>query len=175
MFNRRPGALGPLTWNECLKVISGDWRYSLADIKSFDITAVLKVPSPSPSPSQLKKQASSIDVSSSDMLAVSTALLDVYGDDLAELIVLSTRKEHRRQGHARNLVLNCLTPALREAGVKRLAVALDEGDEEGGAKEMWTKLGFAPIAKSELRRLSWSIPAFGRDSIQGVEYWSLEI
>ena len=171
MFNRRPGALGPLAWNDCLKVIAGDWGYSLADVKSFDVAAVLKAPYPSPTPSLSHKQPTESSDSATSMMAVSTALLDVYGDELAELIVLSTRKECRRRGHARDLVLNFLTPALRDAGMKRLAVALDDG----GAKEVWTKLGFTPLPKAELRRLAWSIPAFGKESIKGVEYWSLSL
>ena len=180
VFSRRPGHLGPLTWTDCLNVIRGDWRYSLADVRSFDVAAVLKASSPSPSPSLSLRGPATEPVDNSNMVAASAALLDVYGEDLAELIVLSTKKELRKKGYARDLVLKCISPALKGAGVKRLAVALDEvGDDsvdlDGGAKEMWAKMGFAPMSKTEIRRLSWSIPAFGRNSIKGVEYWSKDL
>ena len=57
--------------------------------------------------------------------------------DVAELFVMATRPAVRGQGHARALVMDALAPSLARAGIRRLAVSVDEDDVD--SKALWTK------------------------------------
>ncbi|GAX79516.1 hypothetical protein CEUSTIGMA_g6957.t1 [Chlamydomonas eustigma] len=93
---------------------------------------------------------------------VSAALLDVYGADVAKLFAITTHPGHRGKGHARALVLDALAPSLSAAGVKQLAVCVDEDDED--AMVMWAEFGFEPLQPVDKRRLGWWLPQFSRDA-----------
>jgi len=153
IFCGRPSVSGQVALGQVYSILSSHWGYSMQDVRSFDFAALLRLPEQSTS--------------------ASAALLDVYGADVAELFVLSTRPSLQRQGHARALVLDAVAPSLARAGVRRLAVSVDDDDEE--ARQLWSRYGFTPLAATELRRLSWQLPTFSKEATQGTIYYSLDL
>lgn len=97
----------------------------------------------------------------------------MYGPDVAELFVVSTAPRLRGRGLARDLVLRGIAPALAEAGVRRLAVSVDEGDEAGSA--LWAGYGFTPLKATELRHLGWQLPNFSKEATEGTNYFALDL
>ncbi|KAG1653045.1 hypothetical protein FOA52_008222, partial [Chlamydomonas sp. UWO 241] len=166
IFCRRPGMAGQVALGQVLRVLAPDWGYTMQDVRSFDFAAVLKTP---PSDAAGGGRGSGLDPGG----PACAALLDVYGTDVAELFVVGTAPRARRQGCARDLVLRAIAPGLADAGVRRLAVSVDEGDEP--AAQLWSALGFAPLAPSEHRRLAWQLPTFGREASEGTVYYCLDL
>lgn len=66
-----------------------------------------------------------------------------------------------------------LAIALHSAGIQRMVVSLDEGDET--ATEVWTRLGFTPLENTVMRKLSWSLPAFSSEASEGTLYLGQEL
>ncbi|KAJ9532883.1 hypothetical protein QJQ45_010982 [Haematococcus lacustris] len=98
---------------------------------------------------------------------VCAAVLDVFGPDAAELFVISTREELRRQGHCRRLMRE-LALELSSAGVKRLVVSVD--DDDTLSQQLWGRMGFEPLASATLRHLAWQFPAFSPAAGEGTCY-----
>ena len=72
-----------------------------------------------------------------------------------------------------DLVMHALAPALSTAGVKRLAVSVDEDDD--AAKEVWQGYGFTPLKPVDLRRMAWQLPNFAKEATDGTVYYSLDL
>ena len=83
----RPGVGAQVALGQVALVLSRDWGYSQQDIRDFDFAALLKIPTGSGS--------------TAGSAAACAALLDVYGEDVAELFVISTHPSYRGRGYAR--------------------------------------------------------------------------
>jgi hypothetical protein len=77
------------------------------------------------------------------------------------------------QGHARDLIHRALVPTLSAAGVRRLAVSVDEDDAP--STELWGSDGFEPLLPGEQRHLAWQLPNFQREAVQGTSYFALDL
>ncbi|KAF5834294.1 hypothetical protein DUNSADRAFT_9117 [Dunaliella salina] len=121
------------------------FKYGLADLNSFDAAALIR----------------------QDGVPACAAVLDVHGADAAELFVIGTRRDMRRQGLCRQMVTE-LSSTLGEAGVRRIVLPVDEDEDQA----LWRKLGFQPLESTTLRQLGWTLPAFSKDAVAGTSLLS---